>query len=181
MAEGVQRLKRGNISSVLRIVRIYQRLKEDNVAATWIVSANASRARFFSQSNLTDPLEEFEDMVNDAARLSTSEVETDRMGPTSAGKSIHNVGGATPNKTFEPKQMPDKRAAEFFARDIAEYLLRAHREGRFQQLSLVVSPQFLGALRKFLDPSLQDAVKLELNKDYTHFSPEELRQHIQMH
>jgi protein required for attachment to host cells len=151
------------------------------VAATWIVSANASRARFFSQATGTDPLEEIEDMVNEAARLTTGEVETDRMGPTSAGQSIHNTGGAAPNKTYEPKEMPDKRAAEGFARDIADYLLRAHREGRFQQLSLVVSPKFLGALRKFLDPSLQDAVKLEVDKDYTHFGPEELRQHIQVH
>src|SRR6478736_3690511 len=149
--------------------------------ATWIVSANASRARFFSQGNLTEPLEEIDDMVNEAARLRTAEVQSDRMGPTSAGKSIHNTGGATPNKTFEPKQMPDKRAAEDFARDIAHYLLKAHRDGRFQQLSLVVSPQFLGALRKFLDASLQGAVKLEVNKDYTQFSPEELRQHIQAH
>lgn len=120
-------------------------------------------------------------MVNEASRMSTSDVETDRMGPTSAGQSMHNTGGALPNKNYEPRQMPDKRAAEGFAREIADYLLRAHREGRFQQLSLVVSPQFLGALRKFLDPSLQDAVKLEVDKDYTHFSPEQLRQHIQMH
>lgn len=151
------------------------------MAATWIVSANASRARFFSQENLTEPLEEIEDMVNDAVRLTTGEVETDRMGNTAAGKSIHSVGGATPNKTYEPKEMPDQRAAEGFARDIAKYLLQAHREGRFQQLSLVVSPKFLGALRKFLDPSLQGVVKLEVDKDYTHFSPEELRQHIRMH
>jgi len=160
---------------------LYQRIEEDNVAATWIVSANASRARFFSQATGTDPLEEIEDMVNEAARLNTGEVNTDRVGTIAAGKSIHSTGAPTPNKTYEPRETPDQRAAEGFAKDIADYLLRAHREGRFQQLSLVVSPKFLGALRQYLDPSLKDAVQLEVDKDYTHFSPEELRQHIQVH
>jgi hypothetical protein len=35
--------------------------------AAWIVSANAGRARFFSQANATEPLQEIHDMVNTAA------------------------------------------------------------------------------------------------------------------
>ncbi len=150
--------------------------------ATWIVSANASRARFFSQQNLTEPLEEIEDMVNEEARLRMLEnTESDKRGPTSATKSIHNVGAATPNKMYEPPQTPDKHSAELFARDIASYLLQGYQEGRFQQLSLVVSPQFLGMLRKLLDPQLESVVRLEINKDYTHFSPQQLLEQIQAH
>ncbi|WP_019142134.1 host attachment protein [Noviherbaspirillum massiliense] len=148
--------------------------------ATWIVSANASRARFFSQEHASDSLEEFNDMINDPSRLRMLEnTESDKRGPTSGTKSIHNTGGATPNKLYEPPQTPDKHSAELFARDIASYLLQEYQQGRFQQLSLVVSPQFLGMLRKLLDPRLESVVKLEINKDYTHFNAAQLWEQIQ--
>lgn len=145
--------------------------------ATWIVSANASRARFFSQEQ-PDHLEEINDMVNEAERQRRLDLESDKLGPTSASKSIHNTGGQTPNKLYEPAQTPDAHQAELFARDIAGYLLQAYNEGRFQQLSLVVSPQFLGMLRKLLDPQLESVVSLEIDKDYTQFSPQELLEQV---
>lgn len=148
--------------------------------ATWIVSANASRARFFAQANASAALEEINDMVNESARLRMLETtESDKRGPISAAKSMHNVGAATPNKLYEPPQTPDKHEAELFARDIASYLLKGYQDGRYGQLCLVVSPQFLGMLRGLLDPNLKSAVKLEIDKDYTHSSPEELREQIQ--
>lgn len=149
--------------------------------ATWIVSANASRARFFSQANLTEPLEEINDMVNSAARLRTVETERDKIGPTAATKSSHNVGAATPNKAYEPPQTPEEHQMELFARNVASFLLQGHQEGRFQRLCLVASPQFLGVLRKLLDPKLESVVKQEINKDYTQSSPAQLREQIQAH
>jgi protein required for attachment to host cells len=149
--------------------------------ATWIVSANASRARFFSQEQSSDRLEEVNDMVNEAERQRRLDLESDRYGPTSASKSMHNTGGAVPNKLYEPAQTPDAHQAELFARDIAGFLLQAHREGRFQKLSLVVSPQFLGMLRKLLDPQLESVVTLEIDKDYTQFSPQELLDQLKVY
>lgn len=146
--------------------------------STWILSANTSRARFFSQTQPSDSLEEVDDMVNSAARLRTSETESDKIGPTSATKSQHNVGGATPNKSYEPHQTPVEHQTEIFARSIADYLLKAYQEGRFRQLNLIVSPQFLGELRKMLHPSLEAAVTLEINKDLTQFSPQQLLEQI---
>ncbi|TCS36036.1 protein required for attachment to host cells [Paucimonas lemoignei] len=147
--------------------------------ATWIVSANASRARFFSQMQTEDHLEEVNDMINDAVRQRMLEAsETDKLGPTSATKSMHNTGGATPNKLYEPAQTPDQHQAELFARDIINYLLQSHREGRFQQLSLVVSPKFLGMLRSLMPAELESVVSMELNKDYTQFSGDQLLEQI---
>lgn len=146
--------------------------------ATWIVSANASRARFFSQTAPSDQLEEINDMVNEASRLRRADTESDKLGPTAAAKSAHGVGAATPGKLYEPAQTPEAHQAELFARDIAGYLLQGYHEGRFQQLSLVVSPQFLGMLRKLLDPRLESVVSLEINKDYTQFNARELLEHV---
>ena len=68
--------------------------------ASWIVSANAGRAMIFAQENLTEPLREISDMTNPAVRLRTSETQHDRISPTAAEKTFHNVGGPSPNKTY---------------------------------------------------------------------------------
>lgn len=158
-----------------------QCVNEDNMDATWIVSANASRARFFSQRNSSEPLEEINDMVNEAVRLRMLETERDKIGPRAASKSKHNVGAPTPNKTYEPPQNPDEHQTELFVRDVAAFLLQGHQEGRFQHLCLVASPQFLGTLRELLDPNLASVVNLEVTKDYTQFSAAQLREQLQAH
>jgi protein required for attachment to host cells len=126
-------------------------------------------------------LEEVNDMVNTAVRLRTSELERDKVGPTAATKSMHNVGGATPNKSYEPHQTAEEHQTELFARSIASFLLQGYQEGRYKRLALIASPQFLGELRKLLDPKLASVVSLELNKDYTHFSAPQLREQIEAH
>jgi hypothetical protein len=63
---------------------------------TWIISANAGRARFFEESNPAEPLQEIEDMVNTAVRLRVLETESDKIGPTAAAGSGHNIGGHRP-------------------------------------------------------------------------------------
>lgn len=157
---------------------------------TWILSANAGRARFFSESDPAEPLQEIEDMVNSAARLRVLETESDKIGPTAATSSGHNIGGTqgagpahnakvgAPNKAYQPAHTPAQQEAEQFAKDISHYLMTAHQEGRFQKLIVAASPEFLGALRSFMDPHIKPLIKLELNKDYTHFNAQQLREHL---
>ena len=146
--------------------------------ATWIVSANAGRARFFSQAGAAANLEEVEDMINSGARLRTVETESDKIGPTSATKSMHNTGGPLPNKAYEPHQTPVEHATELFAKTVAQFLLKGQQQGRFRKINIVASPQFLGILRQQLDANVASAVSLEINKDYTQASPAELQQHL---
>jgi protein required for attachment to host cells len=149
--------------------------------ANWIVSANASRARFFSQPHASKPLEEISDMVNEAVRLRTSETESDKLGATAATKSMHSTGGAAPNKNYEPHQTPVEHQTELFARNVASFLLKSHQEGRYEHLSIVAAPQFLGELRKLLDPELEPIVSLEINKDYTQYSARQLQEQLKAH
>jgi protein required for attachment to host cells len=158
---------------------------------TWILSANNGRARFFAESDPAQPLQEIEDMVNSAAQLRTVDTETDRLDPTAASGSRHNIGGnegagmahnakaGAPNKLYQPAQTPDQHAADLFAKDVATYLLKAQNEGRYQQLLISASPDFLGVLRTKLDPQVQKLVKAEFNKDYTHSGPQQLREQLQ--
>jgi protein required for attachment to host cells len=149
--------------------------------ASWIVAANAGRARFFSQATSAAPLEEIEGMINSDVRLRVSETEPDQTGQLAASKSRHNVGAATQPSGYEPNQLPSEHQTELFARDVASFLLQGHQEGRFQRLTLAASPQFLGILRKLLDPKLESVVKTEINKDYTHFNARQLIEQIEAH
>lgn len=148
---------------------------------TWIVSANAGRARFFSQTSATAPLEEVNDMANNAVRLRTVETESDDIGLRSASKSAHSVGAPRPQSGYEPPQTPAQHQTEVFARDVADYLLKAYREGRYRQLCLTASPEFLGVLRKLLDPSIASLIAMEVNKDYTQSNAIQLREYIRSH
>ena len=158
---------------------------------TWIITANAGRARFFSEDGPAEPLQELEDMVNNGARLRANEAETDRLGTMAAGKSSHNIGhgqggpgphnanAGAPNSQYEPNQTPAEHETELFAKGISHYLLKAQQEGRYQSLVISASPQFLGSLRSNLDQHVKAAVKQEFNKDYTQVPVHPLREQLQ--
>src|SRR4051812_5709902 len=147
--------------------------------STWIVTANAGRARIFSEEQSGAPLEEINDMVNTAVRLRTVETETDQLGQRAASKSRHSVGAPTQPSGYEPNQSPAEHQTELFARNLAGFLLQSYQEGRFGQLVLIASPEFLGVLRKLLHQKIESAVTLEINKDYTQFDAKQLREHIE--
>ena len=157
---------------------------------TWIITANAGRARFFAESDPAQPLQELEDMVDSAARLRVMDTVSDKLGPTAASNTSHNIGGnqgagmahnahaGAPNKTYQPAHTPAEQAAEHFAKDISTYLLKAQREHRFQHLILSATPQFLGVLRSSLDPHVKALIQREINKDYTHVEAPQLREQL---
>lgn len=148
---------------------------------TMILAANSGRARFFTRVENASQLEEIHDMVNEAARQRAADLETDRIGPKSAGKSVHNTTGAVPNNTYQPAQTPAEHQADKFARDICAYLLQSQSEGGYSKLVLVATPQFLGILRPLLDPQVHAVTQQEINKDYTQLTVNELREQIGMH
>ena len=157
---------------------------------TWIMVANAGRARIFSESDPSQPLQEVEDMVSPAAHLRELDLVTDKMAPTAATKTGHNIGGGqgagaahnaqagAPNSQYQPAQTPTEHEAEKFAKDISAYLKQAHGENRFGQLIISASPEFLDTLRKNLDSQIQPLIKLEINKDYTQVPVQQLRDQI---
>lgn len=149
------------------------------MTTTWIVSADAGRARIFAESDPQQPYVEIEDMVSANARARDSDINTDRVGNLAAGASVHSTGGATPGKLYQPAQTPEQHDAELFAKDLCVYLTKALQEKRFQKLELVAEPRFLGVLRGQLDAHLKDVIGFELNKDYSHFNGHQLREQMQ--
>jgi protein required for attachment to host cells len=137
------------------------------MTALVVVAANASRARIFMQHDRRDALEEVADLVNPAAREREGDIVTDGGDPRAAGKSRHGSGAPAAGSDYQPHQTPKQHEAERFAQEVAEYLERAHNEGRFGEVCLVASPEFLGLLRRKVGARLGECVKQEINQDYT--------------
>lgn len=140
----------------------------------WIVTANAGEAHFFCQEKPLAPVEKIDQLINDKASSLASETESDRIGQHAASKSVHNVGAPRQPSGYQPNQTPSEHHTELFARNICRLLLHGYQDGRFQQLALIASPEFLGVLRSLLDPRLMAVVNAEINKDYTQCSANEL-------
>lgn len=160
---------------------------------TWTIAANAGRARIFSDADSASSLKEIDDLVNPGAQQRVLDTVTDKMNPRSAQNSGHNIGGgngggfehAAPaggvGNDYQPAVTPPEHEAQKFARDISSYLLKAHQDGRFQQLVVSASPEFLGVLRNHVDPQVKALIKREVNKDYTHSNGQELRAQLEAH
>lgn len=147
---------------------------------TWIVVANAGRARFFQQER-RNRLVEVNDMVNPKARLRNSELAHGQIDPPSASRSRHGTGSPTPPSGYEPSQLPDEHQTELLARDVADFLLTALQAGCYRHLMLAASPKFLGMLRQVLDEQVKATVTLEINQDYTQLSMLELPEKLAAH
>ncbi|MFT4171085.1 MAG: host attachment protein [Rhodocyclaceae bacterium] len=148
--------------------------------ATWIVAANAGHARFFEEADRAAPLEHLNDMGNAGARLRTADTESDQLGQIAASKGRHSAGAPSQPNGYQPKQSPAEHQTEIFARSVADSLLKAHNEGRYQHLVLAASPEFLGVLRKVMDPALTPLVSLCINKDFSQLDARQLRERIQV-
>ncbi len=151
------------------------------MAATWIVTANAGRARFFAQQDMKDPLQEINGLINNAVRMRTMDTESDALGQFAGSKSRHGTGAATQPSGYDPHQSPAEHQTELFARSVADFLLRARQEFCYERLCIAASPVFLGVLRKVLDANLQSLVITEINRDYTQLDADALKRKMREH
>lgn len=141
------------------------------MAESWIVVANRSRCRFFSQTKRHGPLTETAAFASPAARLKDQDLFSDRPGRSfdSAGEGRHAMSSPTE---------PEEQLALRFAKDIAEQLDAARNKHALEQLVLVAEPRFLGHLRAALGKPLKDLVAAEINKDLTEQDTETIRQRL---
>lgn len=149
------------------------------MATTFIVAANASRARIFSQASLRDPLEEIADLVNPEAREREQDFMTDEtMAQRSADRSRHSVGQPTTGSDYQPRTTPHQAEAQKFAQEIATFLDDAHNAGRFDKLCVMASPEFMGVLRQKFATRMGKVETMEITKDYTRESAQQLRERL---
>jgi len=138
---------------------------------TWILVADSARARLFSVERPRGPLNEHSDYVNPADRLRDQDLETDApgRGARSGGGGRYSMGGDTGTKDHYAKR---------FARDLADVLHKGRAAHKFRRLYVMAAPNFLGALREFMDPPTAACVVGSYAKDVVRERPDGIRKHL---
>lgn len=115
---------------------------------TWVLVADASRARIFEWTAPSRPLSEIADPANPEGRLKSSALDSDRPG-IAADAQGHRSG-----HPMQASRTAHEKSAEAFADQIATALADALAANEYERLVLFAAPQFLGLLRA----KLADAV-----------------------
>lgn len=115
-----------------------------------IVVADESRAVLYQRERRRGPLRETRTFENEAARLKTDELISDR-----GGRAFDSHGQGRHAMTAE-KTGPKQHLAEGFARQIADHIGSESHKGRLHGYALVAAPRFLGTLRGQLEPRVHE-------------------------
>jgi len=138
---------------------------------TWILVANAGKAKIFSVNKLKfltgkARLETIQEFTHPASRKKDVEIASDKLGHYKDGSFV------------EPTD-PKKYEAESFAREVIGTLEAARVANKFDELILVVPPQFRGMMNKYLRAPLEQVISKVIEKDYTKNVEKELEKHLQ--
>ncbi|TMH46732.1 MAG: host attachment protein [Betaproteobacteria bacterium] len=128
------------------------------MTTTWIIAADASRARILQVTDRAQQLEEVENLLNPEGRVHDRELISDAHPRLSS----HSGGG--PGSDREETSAAE-HATELFAKRVGNYLESARTAHRYDRLHLIAPPKFLGRLRKELGKEVQKLVAEELPKD----------------
>lgn len=125
----------------------------------WIIVADESIATFYIQDTKRSPLQETATLRNEAARMKTGDLISDR-----GGRSFDSQGQGRHTMTRE-KTDPKKQAAIMFAKEIAERIVKARHNGKCRDFALIAAPRFLGLLRDALATAGHAMPFLAIDKD----------------
>ena len=139
--------------------------------STMIVVADSTRARIFTTDSASSPLNEIEVMAHPEGRLHDRDITSDLPGKGVGGQ---GSGGHAYQEETDPK----KHELVEFAKRLATYLDDARNANKLSNLLVVAAPSFLGELRAHLSSATNEKIVFELDKNLTHHSVEEIRQHL---
>lgn len=141
---------------------------------TWVLVADEAIARIlaYGKSRTLEPVEE---LTDPDAHADGAAMRRDAVGRRAAGG---GQGSAPAGATASASDDQMHQHAEVFARRVADVLGKARQQGRMDALVIVAPPRFLGLLRKALPKSATDIVQAELDKDFVHFTNDDIRSRL---
>ena len=138
----------------------------------WILNADETRGRIFKTDEFIGELEEYIDMVHPEARLSESDLAHHSRG-RSRDSDVSKGHGLNQQGALKEHQ------AEVFAKEVADKLIQSDSQHLFRYLIIVAPPKFLGLLRKKLNVNVLEKIHMEINKELSHLSTHEFKQHLE--
>lgn len=139
---------------------------------TWVVVADASRARIFESSRQGRNLVECDTLVHPGSRMKTGELMSD-----SEGTRTDRVGQG--QRKADPRTSPHDVEADKFALRLAEYLDEHRNRHDFDDVVLAAPAPFLGLLRDRCGKQVAQMISHTLVKDYTRLPSQEVSKHLQ--
>ena len=141
---------------------------------TWVLIANAERARCFERDATDHSLTDLSDFAHPHASLTGRADGSDLTG--AAGKGHGRTGHA--GTQFEPRTEAHTKERGSFARQLADYLNEAVAAKRCNGLVLVASSPMLGELRPCLSPAAEKLVRSSVASDLTRYHGPELKKRV---
>lgn len=136
---------------------------------TWVLVADAARARVFELSHDRRELREIRDLLNAEGRGRTEF--DDRLPRT-------NESGGAARHAIEPHTPFRRKVSERFAHQIATSLLENLDAGSFEHLIVVAGPRFLGELHECVGDRVKRHIVAEIRKDLTKHLPPDIYAHL---
>ena len=143
---------------------------------TWILVANAERARCFERQAKDHSLTELADFVHPYPQTNTVSATSpgDRSGD--AGKGHGRTGHA--GTQFELHTEPHAKERGIFARQLADYLNAGVAEQRCSGLVLIASSPMLGELRPLLSGEASKVLRNCVTSDLTRYQGSDLKERV---
>ncbi len=129
-------------------------------ARTWILIADASRAKVLQLHGPGNDFAAVPGMAFETDHKRASEIGADRP-----GRSFESVGAT--RHAVSPRSDPERVEEKRFALHIVEQLDKQAGEDSFDRLIVVAPPVMLGDLRAALTPRLEQRLLNTLDKDLT--------------
>ncbi len=141
------------------------------MSTTWILVANAARARLYENTGIGKGLKLLSELDHPESRMKGSELVSDRAGYV---QGVGN-GHASRQQATDPKQ----NEAEHFALEIARNLEHGRGQNKYERLILVAGSPFLGILKARLPDQISSLISDTLDKDYTSANEREIGKHLE--
>jgi protein required for attachment to host cells len=136
---------------------------------TWIVAADASRARVFEIAGPERELREVDQFTHPEGRASNQELKSDANGSRRTGQ-----GGDSNGQRVTPVEHEN----ELFSKAVARYLDKARSQHRYDKLYLIAPPEFLGLMRENLGKEVRKIIAEEINKDLSWFGTRDIERYV---
>lgn len=141
------------------------------MSKTYVLVADAVRARVFALEGDTGKLREVFCVSHPEARLAGAAFASDRPARVHDRQGHHR-------HAMQPRSDPADEEDQRFAAELVATLDGMRARAELDRLVVFAPPRFLGQLRARFGRELQRAVAYELDRDFTLAGPEVLRTHV---
>lgn len=138
------------------------------MSLTWVMVANASLARFFSNTGPQRELQLIKELTHPESREKRSNLVSDRSGSRTG----------TGHGVFAQATDPKHHEAELFAQELTRELEYGLETKAYDRLILVASAPFVGLVNNHLPGQVRSRLSESIGKDYTRLPERDLTEQL---